>query len=130
MNNDIGSVDAPLRSKRGEKNGVRARQYLWPSMRNVRLAQRRHGLWLATRSWHAQQRRPRLLTRVEDNGTVVTPRGAARVNAVGVADNHGGATRDRNLLQFSVREAEESNPLAIGRKERVADRSLDQRHGS
>ena len=83
----------------------------------------------ATGCWHTQQLRPRRRVWVEDDETIIAPRGAARVKGVDVADGHGGATRDRYLLQLAVRDAEESNPLAIMRKERIADRSRDQRQG-
>ena len=125
----IADVDAALCSKRREKNGMRARQYLWPSMRHLTFAQRRNGFWLATRRRHTKELRPWFRVGVEHDGLVVTPRSAARMIAVDVADGHGTATRDRYLLQLAVRGAEESNPLAVRRKEWVADRARDQRKG-
>src|SRR5262249_6026092 len=110
---DVGSVDAALRSKRGEQNGVRPRQYLWPSVRHLLSAQRRNWLRLAAGAWHAQQWRPRLRVWIEHDGIVVAPRGAAWIEVDDVADVHGGAARDRYLLQLAVRNAEKPDPLAI-----------------
>src|SRR6185436_18349151 len=97
LSNDVGSIDAALRSKSGEKDGVLARQHLWPSMRNLSLAQCRNGLRLATGSWHAQQLRPRRRVWVEDDEIIIAPRGAARIKGVDVADGDGGAPSDPNL---------------------------------
>ena len=55
LGNDVGSVDAALGFKSGEKNGVCAREHLWPSMRDLTLAQCRNGFRPATGRWHAQQ---------------------------------------------------------------------------
>src|ERR1700722_8313374 len=114
---DVGVLHPTDRGRRCEQDGVRARQYLWPAVRNF--AGPQFGHWLG---WAAPARNPHQRSEkshCRHDISVVAPTGAlcASRSAQYAGQRNRRSALDRELFKLAV--GEEPNPLSIGREERV-----------